>query len=178
MWKKILVSSIAILIALGANFDIACSFEGVDGVYSPFEADRCRTAAEAAAAEISRESGGVTMPRCSYSLHPKGSDFDGEGLTDAILLTAPDVAVMDCVYVNGMYLGTVADSAQLINELRSMLGQMLPDGAVRAMYTQELDTKTCYGCVSAQLDTKEMSELINSLCSVVFTDSSGSRIYA
>lgn len=178
MWKKLLMSGVAILIVLGANFDIACSFEGVEGVYSPFEADRCHTAAETAAAEISREDGGVTMPGCTYCLHPKGSGFDGEGLTDAILLTAPDVAVMDCVYVNGMYLGTVADSAELIDELRSTLGQMLPQGAVRAMYTQELDTKTCCGCVSTQLDVKEMSALINSLCPVVFTDAAGSRIYA
>ena len=177
MWKKLLLSALALSFAAAANMHLCCSLrvdgQELAGLYSPVDADRARTAAGAAAEEI--VAGPAQTPQLSrryrLSLHPPGGAVPK--VCAAMLDATPGVERSQGVYVSGVYLGSVADREELLSSLRQFITGQLPTWAKTGYLSQELITRPQYGRAGSQTPVEDMVLLVSGMAPVMYSDGQG-----
>lgn len=175
--KKLLLSSAALLLLLLSNLNICCrlSVDGrmLEGLYSPFDADRCISAAAAAAEEILPGHAAAVPVKKHYRLSflpPAG------GLrlaTGSILRSYSGIALEDGVYVNGVFLGVVEDGDALKEKLRDFIKNQMPNRAVFGSISGKLEIKPVYTREGRYTDDGDMLLLISGVAPVIYVDSEG-----
>lgn len=177
MWKKLALGVFSLLFAVGANFDICCrvSVNGqyVEGLYSPFAADKGLTAAAAAAEELL--SAPAVMPTVdkAYRLSLRPADGDARVISDAALRAVTGVRLNQGVFVNGVYMGSVEDGGELFSRLRDFIRNQMPNAAVFGNISGEAKVRPIYGRANRTTDYDDMVLLISGMAPVIYVDSNG-----
>lgn len=180
MWKKIALCLFSLLFMLGTNFRLCCRAavggRQLEGLFSPFDIDRCETAAAAAAEEIVQ--GPALLPRVerslSLSLSPPGGDM--LELTDTALRSVTGVKLVDGVFVNGVYLGSVEDGDRLFEGLRGFIDRQMPTAAVAGNISGELEIRRIYSRSNSFTPDRDMLLLISGMAPVIYVDESGKLV--
>lgn len=180
MWKKLALGVFALLFALGSNMDLCCRVwvNGCEmpGLYSPFAVDKSRTVASAAAEEI--VSGPAASPavsrRLALSLHP--AEGDGRVLSDAALRSVTGVKLAQGVFINGVFLGCVADGPDLFSRLRGFIESQMPSAAVFGNISGEVKVRPIYSRTNQEVDYEDMVLLISGMAPVIYTDKNGKLV--
>lgn len=180
MWKKLALGIFALLFALGSNMDLCCRVwvNGCEmpGLYSPFAVDKSRTVASAAAEEI--VSGPAASPavsqRLALSLRP--AEGDGRVLSDAALRSVTGVKLAQGVFINGVFLGCVADGPELFSRLRGFIESQMPSAAVFGNISGEVKVRPIYSRTNQEVDYEDMVLLISGMAPVIYTDKSGKLV--
>ena len=91
-------------------------------------------------------------------------------LTDAILRATPGIAVRSAVYIGSTRLGTVRDSAEFIERLKSYILSTMPTWAVCGSLSQAVDIRPqyCRSGIDASFD--DMIQLVTGRAPVLFSD--------
>ena len=177
MWKKFLLSALALLVVAAANTQLCCSLwvdgQALPGIYRLADRDRARTAAGAAAEEI--VSGPAQQPRLHQRYHLRLRPTSGTvpELSAALLDATPGVERSDGVYVSGVYLGSVADREALFSSLRQFITGQLPTWAETGYLSQELVTRPQYGRAGSQTPVEDMVLLVSGMAPVLYSDGRG-----
>lgn len=177
MWKKLLLSALALSFAAAANTHLCCSLrvdgQELAGVYAPAAADRARTAAAAAAEEI--VAGPAQVPRLSQryrlSLRPAGGTVPE--ISAALLDATAGVERSEGVYVSGVYLGSVRSREELLSSLQQFITGQLPTWAASGYLSQELNTRPQYGRAGSQTPVEDMVLLVSGMAPVMYSDGQG-----
>lgn len=180
MWKKPVLLALALAFMLIANLDLCCRVtvngRELEGLYSPSALDRSETAAACAAEEIL--SGRAVMPELerSYrlSLRPAGSG--SAFVTGSLLRSVTGVKLANGVFVNGVPLGTVADSGVLFEKLRDYIGVQMPNAAVFGSISGELRVRPVYSRSNRDTDYYDMILLVSGMAPVFYLDESGKLV--
>ena len=180
MWKRMaaLGASAAILLLSCTNIQCKASIDGqlIDGYYSPAQLDRCLLAATMAAEEILPGEASLPLLKKSYRLSfklPEGSDST---LIDALLQATQGIELVDMVYVNGERLGSVEDSAQLFERLRSFIRSQMPLAAVSGTISGELSIRHRYSRQAQHTAYGDMVLLISGMAPVIYISDSGKLV--
>ena len=177
MWKKFLLSALALLFVAAANTQLCCSLwvdgQALPGIYRLADRDRARTAAGAAAEEI--VSGPAQQPRLHQRYHLRLRPASGTvpELSAALLDATPGVERSEGVYVSGVYLGSVADREALFSSLRQFITGQLPTWAESGYLSQELVTRPQYGRAGSQTPVEDMVLLVSGMAPVLYSDGQG-----
>ena len=177
MWKKFLLSALALLFVVAANTQLCCSLwvdgQALPGIYRLADRDRARTAAGAAAEEI--VSGPAQQPRLHQRYHLRLRPASGTvpELSAALLDATPGVERSEGVYVSGVYLGSVADREELFSSLRQFITGQLPTWAATGYLSQELVTRPQYGRAGSQTPVEDMVLLVSGMAPVLYSDGQG-----
>ena len=156
MWKKLLLSALALGFAAAANTHLCCSLrvdgQELAGLYAPVDADRARTAAAAAAEEI--VAGPAQVPRLQrrYRLSLRPAAGTVPEVSAALLDATPGVERSEGVYVSGVYLGSVRSREEL---------------------RQELNTQPQSGRPGSQTPVEDMVLLVSGMAPVMYSDGQG-----
>ncbi|MBQ7895934.1 MAG: hypothetical protein IJ364_05195 [Oscillospiraceae bacterium] len=177
MWKKILLCCLSLSLLLLSSLRLGCtlSINGrqLEGVYAPKDIERAELVALAAAEELL--SGHAMLPEIekSWSLSiipPMGGRIFA---CDALLSACPGVKKGDGVYVNGVFLGTVADGKLLKEKTREFISSQMPNAAVFGSISGELEIATVYTRKNHDTNYEDMLLLISGMAPVVYTDEYG-----
>ena len=177
MWKKFLLSALALLFVAAANTHLCCSLwvdgQALPGTYRLTDRDQARTAAAAAAEEI--VSGPAQQPRLRQRYHLRLRPASGTvpELSAALLDATPGVERSEGVYVSGVYLGSVADREELFGSLRQFITGQLPTWAETGYLSQELVTRPQYGRAGSQTPVEDMVLLVSGMAPVLYSDGQG-----
>lgn len=177
MWKKLLLSALALGFALAANTHLCCSLrvdgQELAGLYAPADTDRARTAAAAAAEEI--VAGPAQTPRFQrrYCLSLRPAAGTVPEVSAALLDTTPGVERSEGVYVSGVYLGSVQSREALLSSLRQFIAGQLPTWAESGYLSQELNTRPQYGRTGSQTPVEDMVLLVSGMAPVMYSDGQG-----
>ena len=175
--KKLMLCALSLLLLLLGNLRLGCtmSINGrtLEGLYSPRDVKKAEQTALAAAEELVY--GKALLPEIekSWSLNivpPMGGRMK---LTDALLSSCPGVKKGDGVYVNGVFLGTVADGELLKEKTRDFIYSQMPNAAVFGSISGELDIKTVYTRKNHDTNYDDMLLLISGMAPVIYTDEYG-----
>ena len=177
MWKKLCLGGFALLLTLLANLHPCCRLsvngELLPGQYSLSDVKDCELTADRAADEILTGYAAPPEIKKSWSLSfipPMGGKVYA---TDAILSAYPGVKKADGVYVNGVFLGTVADGQLLREKTRDFITSQMPNAAVFGSISGELEISTVYTRKNSHTDYGDMLLLISGMAPVVYTDEYG-----
>ena len=177
MWKKLLLSALALGLAAAANTQLCCSLrvdgQELAGLYAPGDADRARTAAAAAAEEI--VAGPAQLPRLQrrYRLRLRPPGGTVPEVSAALLEATAGVERSEGVYVSGVYLGSVVDREELFCSLRQFITGQLPTWAETGYLSQELVTRPQYGRAGSQTPVEDMVLLVSGMAPVLYSDGQG-----
>lgn len=177
MWKKLLLSVAALGFAALSNMHLCCTLsvggQELDGLYSPFTADRGTVAAGMAAEEI--VAGPAQLPelrrRYRLSLLPAGGS--SPEVSDALLRQTPGVALSQGVFVNSVYLGCVEDREELLHALRQFIMNQLPTWAETGYLSQEMTIRPQYSRSGSQTPVEDMVLLVSGMAPVMYSDGEG-----
>ena len=143
------------------------------GLYSPEEIRRARDIAAAATEELTggEASAFPLSARLQLSLRPGSGDL--AALTDALILSGPEVVLADGVFVNGTRLGTVEDGRMLRELLRQDIINQMPNAAVFGNISGQLEIRPVYSCAGKETNYADMILLISGMAPVIYLDSEG-----
>lgn len=177
MWKKLLLSALALSFVAAANTHLCCSLriEGQElaGLYAPGTVERACIAAAAAAEEIVE--GPVRMPqlRQCYRLCLRTASGTVPEISTALLDAMEGVERSEGVYVSGVYLGSVRNREALFSSLQQFITGQLPSWAEMGYLSQELQTRTQYGRAGGQTAEEDMVLLVSGMAPVMYSDGQG-----
>ena len=177
MGRKLLLLILALVFMAAANFRLCCAVavEGreLEGLYPLYAVDRGRTAASAAAEEIS--SGAVRLPELSksYRLSLRPAQGESAQISSAILDSTAGVELYQGVYINSVYLGSVEQREELLGELRRFITGQLPSWAEHGYLSQELSFKEQYGRTGGATPVEDMVLLVSGMAPVMYSDGEG-----
>lgn len=177
MWKKLLLSALALGFALAANTHLCCSLrvdgQELAGLYAPADTDRARTAAAAAAEEI--VAGPAQTPRFQrrYCLRLRPAAGTVPEVSAALLDATTGVERSEGVYISGVYLGSVQSREALLSSLRQFIQGQLPSWASTGYLSQELQTRPQYGRTGSQTPVEDMVLLVSGMAPVMYSDGQG-----
>lgn len=177
MWKKLLLSALALSFALAANTHLCCSLrvdgQELAGLYAPADTDRASTAAAAAAEEIVAGHAQVPPLRRRYCLRLRPPDRTVPEASAALLDATTGVERSEGVYVSGVYLGSVQSRETLLSSLRQFIQGQLPSWASTGYLSQELQTRPQYGRTGSQTPVEDMVLLVSGMAPVMYSDGQG-----
>jgi len=177
MWKKLVLSALALFLMAAANLNCRCrvSIGGMEleGLYSPRAVDRCIEVARITAEEILSSKAVLPKVERNYSLGLGGYSGDNIRMTDALLRASNGVGLLDGVYVNGLRIGAVEDGERLRAMLTNHIRDLMPSSAVYGSYTEELDIRRQYCRASDEASCADMVLLVSGIAPVIYTDSDG-----
>lgn len=178
--EKLALGVFALLFALGSNMDLCCRVwvNGCEmpGLYSPFAVDKSRTVASAAAEEIdfrARCKPCGVAEACPVSAPAEG---DGRVLSDAALRSVTGVKLAQGVFINGVFLGCVADGPELFSRLRGFIESQMPSAAVFGNISGEVKVRPIYSRTNQEVDYEDMVLLISGMAPVIYTDKNGKLV--
>ena len=131
------------------------------------------TAAERAAEEILP--GFADMPETErhYMLSLSRPDGSRAELADALLRSTPGVTVNSAVYVGGVRLGNVPDSAEFQTGLDSYIRNTMPTWAVNGYLSRGVEFRTQYSRTGSETNEDDMILLVTGMAPVLYSDGSG-----
>lgn len=177
MWKKLLLSVLALGFAAVANTHLCCSLrvdgQTLNGLYTPVGADRAQTAAAAAAEEILSGPAQLPQLRRHYCLRLRPGDGTVPEISTALLDATAGVEHSEGVYVSGVYLGSVESREELFGSLRQFITGQLPTWAESGYLSQELVTRPQYGRSGSQTPVEDMVLLVSGMAPVMYSDGRG-----
>lgn len=180
MWKKAVPLLLAMAFAVGANMDVCCAVEingqALEGLYSPFAADKSLEAAAAAAEELLEAP--AVLPRMTkhYRLSLRPAEGDARDISDAALRSVSGLRLADGVFVNGVYMGSVEDGDELFLHLREFILNQMPNAAVFGNIGGKATVRKIYGRSSRMTDYDDMVLLISGMAPVIYTDENGKLV--
>ena len=177
MWKKLLLSVLALGFAAAANTHLCCSLrvdgQALNGLYTPVDADRAQTAAAAAAEEILSGPAQLPQLRRHYCLRLRPGAGTVPEISTALLDATAGVERSEGVYVSGVYLGSVESREELFGSLRQFITGQLPTWAESGYLSQELVTRPQYGRSGSQTPVEDMVLLVSGMAPVMYSDGQG-----
>lgn len=180
MWKKGILLLLAAALVVGANMDVCCTVavngQELDGLYSPFAADKSLEAAAAAAEELLAAP--AVLPKMSkhYRLSLRPAQGDARDISDAALRSVYGVRLADGVFVNGVYMGSVEDGDELFLHLREFILNQMPNAAVFGNISGKATVRKIYGRASRMTDYDDMVLLITGMAPVIYVDENGKLV--
>lgn len=180
MYKKVIILLLALAFAVGANMDICCSVsmdgQELEGLYSPFAADKSMEAAAAAAEELLEVP--AVLPRMTkhYRLSLRPAEGDARDISDAALRAVSGVRLADGVFVNGVYMGSVEDGTELFFHLREFILNQMPNAAVFGNISGKATVRKMYSRASRMTDYDDMVLLISGMAPVIYVDENGKLV--
>lgn len=177
MWKKLTLSFLALSFIAAANLRLCCSVtvdgQELDGLYSPFTVDRGERAALAAAEEILEGPARLPQAERSWRLSLRPASGQTPQLSAALLEATAGVELAQGVYVDGVYLGSVSDRAELQNELKQFILGQLPTWAETGYLSQGLDFREQFGRSGSTTPVEDMVLLCSGMAPVLYSDGKG-----
>lgn len=177
MYKKLALLVLALMFMAFSNLRVCCRLtvdgKAVPGSFSPVSADIAVTAAERAAEEILP--GFADMPETErhYMLSLSRPDGSRAELADALLRSTPGVTVNSAVYVGGVRLGNVPDSAEFQIGLNSYIRNTMPTWAVNGYLSRGVEFRTQYSRTGSETNEDDMILLVTGMAPVLYSDGSG-----
>lgn len=177
MWRKLLLLALALSFMAAANLHLCCAVtvggQELEGLYSPFTVYRGRSAAGAAAEEILEGPANVPELSKSYrlSLHP--AEGKSAEISSAIMDGTPGVELNQGVFINSVYLGSVSQKDELLNELKQFITGQLPTWAEWGYLSQELSFKAQYSRSGSDTAVEDMVLLVSGMAPVMYSDGEG-----
>ena len=171
MYKKLLLLVLALMFMAFSNLRVCCRLtvdgEAVPGSFSPVSADIAVTAAERAAEEILPGSADMPDTERHYMLSLSRPDGSRAELADALL------TVNSAVYVGGVRLGSVPDSAEFQTGLNSYIRNTMPTWAVNGYLSRGVEFRTQYSRTGSETNEDDMILLVTGMAPVLYSDGSG-----
>jgi hypothetical protein len=177
MWKKFLLTALALGFVVVANMQLCCSLwiqgQKLEGSYAPQAVDRGMTAASAAAEEIISGSAQLPQIKLRYKLSFQPLISSSAAVSSAVLDSTQGVTQNYGVYVNDVYLGSVQSRDELYTAMSSFITNQLPSWADYGFLTQELTTKLQYSRVGSETPVDDMVLLISGMAPVMYANTQG-----
>ena len=177
MRRRLIFLAAALLFLLSSGLHLGCrvSINGVEaeGLYSPFDLDRCRSAAGKVAEEIVAKHAAepVIEKRWVLSFYPPKGGLSY--LKSRLIEGYAGVEAAEGVYVNGTFIGVTEDGDRLKEALRSYIRNQMPNRAVFGNISGELEIKTVYTRSGRSVSDEDMLLLISGMAPVIYIDSQG-----
>ena len=143
------------------------------GLYSPEEILKARDIAAATTEELTGSEAAAFPLQSSLRLSLRPGAGDLAALTDALILSSPDVVLADGVFVNGTRLGTVEDGRTLRELLRQDIINQMPNAAVFGNISGQLEIRPVYSRAGKETNYADMILLISGMAPVIYVDSEG-----
>lgn len=180
MWRKAFALLLSLGFVLGANMDLCCSVavngQELEGLYSPFAADKSMEAAAAAAEEILEVPAVLPKLKKHYRLSFYPAEGDARVISDAALRSVSGVRLADGVFVNGVYMGSVEDGDELFLHLREFILNQMPNAAVFGNISGKATVEKIYSRSSRMTDYDDMVLLISGMAPVIYVDENGKLV--
>ena len=177
MYKKLLLLVLALMFMVFSNLRVCCRLtvdgEAVPGSFSPVSADIAVTVAERAAEEILPGFADMPDTERHYMLSLSRPDGSRAELADALLRSTPGVTVNSAVYVGGVRLGNVPDSAEFQTGLNSYIRNTMPTRAVNGYLSRGVEFRTQYSRTGSETNEDDMILLVTGMAPVLYSDGSG-----
>lgn len=177
MGKKILFLVLALGFMALANLRLCCSVtvdgQELEGLYSPFTADRGQRAAQAAAEEILEGPALLCQAERRWKLSLRPASGQAPQLSAALLEATAGVELTQGVYVDGVYLGSVSHKAELQNELKQFIQAQLPTWAETGYLSQGIDFREQFGRSGSTTPVEDMVLLCSGMAPVLYSDGKG-----
>ena len=177
MWKKLILLTAALCLFVASNLTLCCRAEldgtMLEGFYSPETLQCAEEAARSAAEEICRGEAHLPGIRRHYTLRLNPALGKAAEVSDALLLSAPEIISGVNVYVKGVRLGRI-ESAPALNERleRFILGQK-PSWAVSGTIPDPVLIKQEYTRTGALTTLDDMALLVSGMSPVMYFDDKG-----
>ena len=177
MWKKFILLAAALCMFVASNLTLCCraELEGtvLEGFYSPRALQCAEAAARSAAEEICRGEASLPELRRHYTLRLHPALGREAAISDALLLSSPEIITGVNVYVKGVKLGRI-ESASALNERleRFILGQK-PSWAVSGTIPDPVLIKQEYTRAGALTTLDDMALLVSGMSPVMYFDDEG-----
>ena len=98
---------------------------------------------------------------------------DAAVLSDALLRAAEGIDAADCVRVNGETLGAVRNGAALLEALRALIREGLPEGAAVGNLGGTLELSPVYTRAGTEIAEADMLRTVTALAPVFYLDAEG-----
>ena len=108
-----------------------------------------------------------------YMLSLSRPDGSRAELADALLRSTPGVTVNSAVYVGGVRLGNVPDSAEFQTGLDSYIRNTMPTWAVNGYLSRGVEFRTQYSRTGSETNEDDMILLVTGMAPVLYSDGSG-----
>ena len=177
MLKKIILLTAALCLFVVSNLTLCCRAEldgtMLEGFYSPQTLRCAEETARGAAEEICRGEALVPELRRHYTLRLHPTLGKAAAVSDALLLSLPEIISGMNVYVKGVKLGRI-ESAPALNERleRFILGQK-PNWAVSGTIPDPVLIKQEYTRAGALTTLDDMALLVSGMSPVMYFDDEG-----
>lgn len=174
--RKAIILISALALAVCSHLRPVCDFtvagRRIESRCTPAAAKAAREAALMAAEEIlpGRAEAVEASRQLRFSFRP-GADI-APGLGDALLRAQDGVAAASCVYVDGQYLGAVADSAEFQSGFSMYIGNTLPTWA-KGGSVRGLSLVPRYTRAENIVPNDDMILLVTGLSPVMYYDGKG-----
>ena len=80
------------------------------------------------------------------------------------------------VFINGVFLGCVADGPELFSRLRGFIESQMPSAAVFGNISGEVKVRPIYSRTNQEVDYEDMVLLISGMAPVIYTDKNGKLV--
>lgn len=177
MWKKLILLTAALCLFVASNLTLCCRAEldgtVLEGFYSPRTLRCAEEAARIASEEICRGEALLPELRRHYTLRLHPALGKAAAVSDALLLSSPEIISGVNVYVKGVKLGRI-ESAPALNERleRFILGQK-PNWAVSGTIPDPVLIKQEYTRAGALTTLDDMALLVSGMSPVMYFDNEG-----
>ena len=177
MLKKIILLTEALCLFIVSNLTLCCRAEldgtMLEGFYSPRTLRCAEETARGAAEEICRGEALLPELRRHYTLRLHPALGREAAISDALLLSSPEIISGVNVYVKGVKLGRI-ESASALNERleRFILGQK-PSWAVSGTIPDPVLIKQEYTRAGALTTLDDMALLVSGMSPVMYFDDEG-----